>query len=381
MADKMIRMNTFENGETSRLAEYLNSMAEKGWRLEKINWARLRFIREKAEQGKYAVDTFFKSKSNKKKDYIDFCGETGWEYIDNNGSMYVFRAEAGNDPIPIQTDPEMEYRALQKSMLPIDILFLVFALWFFIFGLVFPAIIPRSAQLIPSDLMELPWWATSYYLPLGMLYLIYSICDIYWLRKQKKRLNQGKQLKPLSTPIVRTRRVVMVAAIAGVIALVVTAGIHHHFQQQQNETVTLDAAPILQLADFGIEDTPKEKWQGRSSEEIPVNLFYRETAVDNENVFIWMDYYQAKDEETAEWVFESLLDDENRFGRCVTIAEVSAEWQVDNGLFRLRPGDSEASPQRGNVLLRKGTKVWELRGSFDLNDAKMIALCRKALGI
>lgn len=41
-------------------------------------------------------------------DYLTLCAEAGWERIDRQGMLYIFRSAPGQHPTPLHTDPELE---------------------------------------------------------------------------------------------------------------------------------------------------------------------------------------------------------------------------------------------------------------------------------
>lgn len=107
----------FSPGDYKGLEGYLNRQAAKGWELEKAGAFLARWKRTE-RPSKWCVDLMGARKSREEKaEYLDLCAEGGWELFALQGAVCIFRARAGMDPAPVQTDPELEKRNYKQYYL------------------------------------------------------------------------------------------------------------------------------------------------------------------------------------------------------------------------------------------------------------------------
>lgn len=110
--------------DRTAMQEYFEQKALEGWRLCKREmFSKWVFKRIEPKKLHYAItylpqfsneDSFLLSES--KKEYLDFCAEHGWQFACVYKNMVVFYNEE-EDPVPFETDPEVELSAIHKSML------------------------------------------------------------------------------------------------------------------------------------------------------------------------------------------------------------------------------------------------------------------------
>lgn len=116
---------------------FLEKQAENGWMLEKISPLGWKFRRTEPQKVHYAVTYFPKASvfdtelTEGQRTMQEFCAYAGWELVDANGPLQIFRNEAEN-PLPIETDPVTELQAIhasaKKSFLPSYFMLLIVAL-------------------------------------------------------------------------------------------------------------------------------------------------------------------------------------------------------------------------------------------------------------
>ncbi|MBP3520830.1 MAG: DUF2812 domain-containing protein [Oscillospiraceae bacterium] len=95
---------------------YLDKKAAKGWQLREVkgNFA----LFDRAENPRHFVDLEFGLPPHgdpSREEYFQICYDAGWEHIQTVREMLIFRAMPGTDPLPIQTDREIEWERFQKS--------------------------------------------------------------------------------------------------------------------------------------------------------------------------------------------------------------------------------------------------------------------------
>ena len=115
------------------MEKHLEKMARKGWMLEEISnttW-RYRKIEPKELHFSVSFDTraseFEPEPTEEQMIFQEFCQRSGWKLAAASGRMQIFYNEE-EDPLPIQTDPEMEVRMVDKRarrMAPFYVIFLV----------------------------------------------------------------------------------------------------------------------------------------------------------------------------------------------------------------------------------------------------------------
>jgi len=127
----------FDFYDRTGIQKYLEKQAEKGWMLEKISAFGWRFRRAEPRKRHFSVNYFPKASvfdpepSEKQQQFQEFCAHTGWQIAATNAQMQIFFNEK-EEPIPIETDAEMEieniHNAMKKGMMPSWFLLLFCAL-------------------------------------------------------------------------------------------------------------------------------------------------------------------------------------------------------------------------------------------------------------
>lgn len=115
------------------MEEFLENMARKGWMLKKIGALSGAAIFEKIPPSniKFYVDVFkdggplVPENILDVKEYRSLCEDAGWHFITSQDYLQFFYAEEGVEPIPIQTDGEMERKLVIKTMLKGELIHLV----------------------------------------------------------------------------------------------------------------------------------------------------------------------------------------------------------------------------------------------------------------
>lgn len=95
----------------------LDRMAAEGWALERIHSGVLaRFRRTDRTDLRYFLDWTDAAKPEEH-DYLQLCTEAGWELVETVGYLNIYASRPGTDPLPIQTDPALEYLRYRKKVL------------------------------------------------------------------------------------------------------------------------------------------------------------------------------------------------------------------------------------------------------------------------
>ena len=102
------------------ISGHLERMAAKGWMIEKIINTGWVYRRIEPKNIHFAVSYFPKASefdpepSEEQKMFHDFCAHTGWQLACTSAQLQIFYNEREN-PIPIETDPELELQAIHAS--------------------------------------------------------------------------------------------------------------------------------------------------------------------------------------------------------------------------------------------------------------------------
>lgn len=121
--DTKITFFNFSPYECWAAEEYLEVMAQKGWMLQSMNGAYLKFKRIEPRKIKYSVDVLEKVSSSDHKDrdivmeYREYCQAAGWKYICEKGLVQVFCTEFEEKTISIHTDEEEKFRSVFQASL------------------------------------------------------------------------------------------------------------------------------------------------------------------------------------------------------------------------------------------------------------------------
>ena len=103
--------------------EYLELMAEKGWLLESIMGAFLKFKKIEPQRIKYSVDVLHKVSIFDRKDsdvaleYREYCQTAGWNYVCQKGKIQIFYTVDVKETISIHTDEEEKFKSVFKASL------------------------------------------------------------------------------------------------------------------------------------------------------------------------------------------------------------------------------------------------------------------------
>ena len=114
--------------DRTAMQEYFEHKALEGWQLcGKERLSKWIFKRIEPKKLHYAItylpqysneDSFLLSEN--KNEYLDFCAEQGWQFACAHKNMVIFYNE-DEDPVPFETDPEVELAAIHKSMMKYSI--------------------------------------------------------------------------------------------------------------------------------------------------------------------------------------------------------------------------------------------------------------------
>lgn len=201
------------------ISSHLEKMAAKGWMLEKIVNTGWIYRRIEPKQVHFAVSYYPKASefdpepSEEQKMFHEFCAHTGWQLACTSAQLQIFYNEREN-PIPIETEPELEIQAIhasaKKSFIPSYILLLVIA--FLQGGLWVSSLLGDPLDLLsnPTKLFTGFCW-----LVLAILCVVEMVCYFRWHAKARAAAEQGAFLETPSTS--KFQKIVLAIVLGGAI--------------------------------------------------------------------------------------------------------------------------------------------------------------------
>ena len=121
MKNTLRRPNLFAEYDRSGIVRYLKKMAAKGWLICDIASFFWKFRRIEPQDLKFSVIYNRKGKSydfqisDYQQGFIDMGSEAGWKLAANSSYMQIFWTDKP-DPVPMQTDPAVELKAIDSVM-------------------------------------------------------------------------------------------------------------------------------------------------------------------------------------------------------------------------------------------------------------------------
>lgn len=121
--DMKITFFDFSPHECVAAEKYLELMVKKGWLLQSIMGAFLKFKKIEPQRIKFSVDVLHKISIYDRKDsdvaleYRDYCQTSGWNYVSQKGKIQIFYTEDNEKTISIHTNKEEKFKSVLKASL------------------------------------------------------------------------------------------------------------------------------------------------------------------------------------------------------------------------------------------------------------------------
>jgi hypothetical protein len=186
------------------MGEYLEEMAEKGWMVEKVGRYTAKFRAIEPKNIKFYVDVFKEggtlTPDNNKElvEYRKLCRESGWTFITSQEYLQFFYAVEDSEPIPIQTDEEIEQKIVENTLLRremINILIILLAS-IIVFIIIFP--------IRYSNLLSFIGVTATFLFPILFIFTATSaIYSIIWMIKARRNIKNGL---PIAKPTLKSAR-------------------------------------------------------------------------------------------------------------------------------------------------------------------------------
>lgn len=116
----------------------LKEMAAEGWILVESKGLYDVYEKSEPEDLDYCISLFQPDliidypDQEKRETYLEFCEDSGWQYVCNNNVYYVYNKPVEADITPIHTDPQEEYKSIKNAFIKGEgIMLLLLLLQFF----------------------------------------------------------------------------------------------------------------------------------------------------------------------------------------------------------------------------------------------------------
>lgn len=197
MKNKKWEIPMFSFYDHTGMEHHLEKRARQGWLLEKMSGLGWTYRRIPPQPLTYTVSYFNQESlyepepSEQRQSFQDFCEHAGWKLAAASPWAQVFYNERP-DPVPIETDPELELASIQraaKKALPAYIMTILAGIWLG-GGWIWQFILD------PVDLLVSPnWAATGFCFGLLAVYMVTDLVFYYrWRRKAIRAAQHGEFL-------------------------------------------------------------------------------------------------------------------------------------------------------------------------------------------
>lgn len=186
------------------IGEYLEEMARRGWILEKVGRIAAKFRAIEPQKLKFYVDIFKEGgpltpeKTEESEEYRNLCQESGWTFITSLDYLQFFYADGDSEPIPIQTDEELEQKIFEQTLFKNELfsmlLLSIVAVWVFI------SYFPVSHK----NLISFTGFTATVLFPI--LYILSAIPTVYGIIRIIKARKNIKNGLPIEKPTLKSAR-------------------------------------------------------------------------------------------------------------------------------------------------------------------------------
>lgn len=180
-AKKKARPFLFLNMDYKAVQRWLEREAEDGWELMEIKqgWGTAVFRKTNRADLRWCVDL---ACGRDDPDYLRLCVDAGWMRVARVGNLNLFKSAPGRDPVPIQTDRDIERERFGRIFFGGRLLWLLALLM--VAYLVFEAVLFAKDGFWPHDLAFSYIWQMFLFQAAVMAAMaVYLIClAFYWRR-------------------------------------------------------------------------------------------------------------------------------------------------------------------------------------------------------
>lgn len=195
----MLRWFDYQLPDVKSMESELDRLAGEGWALDWLCFGLARFRRADRRDLRYCVEPAHKLPVEREEaDYLQLCADAGWEPVAETSFYRVFASRPGTHPVPLQTDPAVEFEANWDKKLrdlawsTVSILFV----WALQFAL-------RYLSGVTRDHLWEPLLSPQYLWLIGLILCHSLICltQFFYLLRSRRRFREAAEAgEPLPTP-------------------------------------------------------------------------------------------------------------------------------------------------------------------------------------
>ncbi len=186
------------------MGEYLEEMAAKGWMLEKVGRSMAKFRAIEPRKLKFYVDVFKEGgpltpeKTEESEEYRKLCRESGWIFITSQDYLQFFYANGEGDPVPIQTDEEIEQKIVELTLWKNELRGII------IISIIFAWVFSRYFPVSYTNLISFTGFTGTVLFP--VLYIFTVIPSVYSIIRIIKARRNIKRGLPIEKPALKSAR-------------------------------------------------------------------------------------------------------------------------------------------------------------------------------
>jgi len=183
---------------------YLEEMAEKGWMIEKVGRMTAKFRAIEPQKLKFYVDVFKEGgplapeKTKEAEEYRRLCQESGWTFITSQDYLQFFYADGDKDPVPIQTDEDLEQKIVETTLWKGELLGI------FIFSIIAVMALVKYFPISHNNLVSFVGVAGTVLFPILCVSMLAS--TVYGLVRVLRARRNIKRGRPIEKPTLKSAR-------------------------------------------------------------------------------------------------------------------------------------------------------------------------------
>lgn len=196
------------------MGEYLEEMADKGWMVEKVGRYTAKFRAIEPQKIKFYVDVFKEGgpltpeKTESSEEYRKLCQESGWTFITSQDYLQFFYADGDIEPVPIQTDEEIEQKIVEHTLLKRELSGVL------IFAILAVYILFRNIPIKYTNLLNFTGVTSTFLYPILCIFTaIPAVYSIILMIRARRNIKNGLSITKPTLKSARRRIIVFYGAI------------------------------------------------------------------------------------------------------------------------------------------------------------------------
>ena len=240
MKDKNVlkKFISYELTDLKALEENFTEMAAEGWYIRSIRSGIFEYEKKEPAKLRYCVEIVPTADRNtnrinqKTAEYIELCGQSGWEFVCNSAEVYVFVSADESIPV-ITTDGNEKLKLIKKSVRSRNTLLWLIALLNFL---------STSLHLTNHENEKLlPFWIISvvFWISYAVMLIIKSVSFHRWYKNASENIYSGNQIEYNGKEVLRNRRKFLYGYIAFICVLLIVMAVWCMMNGQTAFAITL----------------------------------------------------------------------------------------------------------------------------------------------